>query len=46
MQICEQQKHELSHLNLETLRGEYEQQIAELVQEKEKITELICNLNE
>jgi hypothetical protein len=34
VQICEQQKHELSTLNIETLRGEYEQQISELVAEK------------
>lgn len=46
MSLCEEQKKELNSLNIEMLKQEYEEQISELIAEKEKLTELIENLTE
>lgn len=46
MNICEQQKQQLDSSNLEMLRQEYEEQISELVQEKDKIVNVIYALTE
>lgn len=46
MSLCEEQKKELSSLNIDMLKQEYEEQIGELIAEKEKLTELIENLTE
>lgn len=46
MNICEQQKQQLDNTNIEMLRQEYEEQINELVEEKDKITNVIYALTE
>ena len=46
MKICEEQKKELSNVNIEILKQEYEEQITDLICEKEKLSDLIQNLSE
>lgn len=46
MSICEQQKQQLDSTNVEMLRQQYEEQINELVEEKDKITNIIYALTE
>lgn len=46
MQTCEEQKRELAAFNIEMMRQEFDEQIQDLLVEKEKISELILNLTE